>query len=97
MPMSYGFSLTEVLIAICLMASLSLSLLTQQWRINQLFNQVNTRNQALNYLDNVSERLMAHAPIMPVVKPYQLEINAELIQIQWDIRDESFILERWFE
>jgi Tfp pilus assembly protein PilV len=55
MEQSHGFSLTEVLISLCLMATTILAVVKQQWHLTQLFNQVSTQQQALIELDNYSE------------------------------------------
>ena len=57
--MSSGFSLTEVLVSLLLVTSSSLALLTQQWHVHQLLNQLSTRVNGLIQLDNRSERLQA--------------------------------------
>ena len=91
---SSGFSFAEVLVSMGLMASLTLALLTHQWHISQLFNQINARNQALTYLDNASERLIAGASFVPAVKPYQLRMTATGLQIKWIVKQETLMLER---
>ncbi len=55
MNTSYGFSLTEVLVALLLVTTTILALLTQQWRVAQLFNQVHVRMNVLLKSDNAFE------------------------------------------
>ena len=55
--MNQGFSLTEVLISLLLMSTVSLLLLKQQWQISQLFNQKQAALMALIVIDNETERL----------------------------------------
>ncbi|GGI80342.1 type IV pilus modification PilV family protein [Legionella impletisoli] len=57
MHQTHGFSLTEVLISLCLITTTSLALLHQQWQITRLFNQFHLQSSALNELDSLSEEL----------------------------------------
>lgn len=52
-----GFSLTEVLVSLMLITSISLALLRQQWQLSHVFNQSLTSSQALRQEDNISERI----------------------------------------
>lgn len=56
MKTTQGFSLTEVLVSLLLVTTTSLGLLTQQWRVSQLFNQANIRLNDLLQQDNSAER-----------------------------------------
>ncbi len=56
MNKTHGFSLTEVLIALLLVTTTSLALLTQQWHVSQLFRQAHSRMNALLQEDNAIER-----------------------------------------
>ena len=70
--MDQGFSLTEVLVSLCLMTTTSVALLKQQWQVSQLFNEIYARANALSQLDNVSERLRAgYLPAKEI--PYKLQ------------------------
>ncbi|PJD91412.1 MAG: hypothetical protein CK424_07260 [Legionella sp.] len=51
-----GFSLSEVLIALLLMISISLALLKQQWQIHRLYVQMKRQNQHWLELSNARER-----------------------------------------
>ena len=51
-----GLSLTEVLVSLFLVTSVSLSLIQQQWHVRQYSNHLHRRNQALSQLDNSSEQ-----------------------------------------
>ncbi len=55
-----GFSLTEVLVSLLLVTTTSLALLTQQWRVSQLFNQAHNRMGALLQSDNAAERVISN-------------------------------------
>ncbi len=83
-----GFSLTEVLVSLLLVTGTSMALLKQQWQTSQLFNQVHLRMQALELLDNVSERVVAgHAAIMADERFHlqQAYLNHNLnLQITWN-------------
>lgn len=60
MNTSRGFSLTEVLVSLLLVTTTSCALLTQQWRISQLFNQAHARMSELLESDNAEERVFSH-------------------------------------
>ncbi len=55
MQRSRGFSLTEVLVSLCLVTSLSLALLKQQWQISQFIQQIVLRFEILLQTDNQQE------------------------------------------
>ena len=55
MQRTRGFSLTEILISLFLITSISLALLKQQWQVNQLLHKVLKRFETLNQSDNQAE------------------------------------------
>ncbi len=57
MHQTNGFSLTEVLISLALITTISLALLHQQWQMTRVFNQFHLQNHALNELDSMSEEV----------------------------------------
>ena len=60
MKKNQGFSLTEVVVSLCLMMSMSYALLKQQWQIRQLFTQTSGHAAVLQVLENTSERMRQH-------------------------------------
>lgn len=102
MNTTQGFSLTEVLVSLVLIATTSLTLLKQQWQVSQLFNQIRLRTDALSQLDNASERAIVGASAFVATKPFQFDITpADLglrLQISWtpssSIQKEACILSR---
>ena len=54
-----GFSLTEVLASLVLMAALALVLLQQQWQSKQLLNQLVSRSKRSVFSDHITEALFA--------------------------------------
>ncbi|WP_019218205.1 prepilin-type N-terminal cleavage/methylation domain-containing protein [Legionella tunisiensis] len=82
-----GFSLTEVLVALFLLTTTSLTLLQQQWRTNQLFNQASLRSLALTQLDNNSERIIARQALAMVKEPFHWQTtqtsSTVTLQISW--------------
>lgn len=56
--MIQGFSLTEVLVSLVLMTSVSLLLLKQQWHISQLFNQTQVHMALHIQAENLHERIL---------------------------------------
>jgi len=57
MKKNQGFSLTEVVVSLFLMMSMSYALLKQQWQIRQLFTQSSGQAAVLQVLENASERI----------------------------------------
>ena len=57
--MQHGFTLTEVLVSLILITGTSLALMNQQWLTSQTVNRIDLRMQALIYLDNSTEQLLA--------------------------------------
>ena len=102
MNTNQGFSLTEVLVSLLLIATTSLTLLKQQWQVSQLFNQIRLRTDALSQLDNASERAIAGVSSFVATKPFQFDITpADIglrLQISWtpssSIKKEACILRR---
>lgn len=84
-----GFSLTEVLVALLLLTTTSLTLLQQQWQTNQRFNQGLLRALALIQLDNNSERIIARQALAMVKEPFhwqKTETNSTVrLQISWPV------------
>ncbi|KTC81544.1 prepilin-type N-terminal cleavage/methylation domain-containing protein [Legionella brunensis] len=70
MKIAYGFSLIELLITLLLVTVISFALLQQQWQINQLFYRAVQRSFAMILLDNNSERLLAHQPLIDTQEPF---------------------------
>ncbi|RUQ96866.1 prepilin-type cleavage/methylation domain-containing protein [Legionella septentrionalis] len=96
-----GFSLTEVLISLFLLTTIALALLKQQWQIQQLFNQLHWRAQALIELDNLSEQLLAYQQPTPLPgKPFQFTkkmlSDTQRLYLQWQdpIEAKAFSLQR---
>ena len=79
MSTSQGFSLTEVLIALFLITTTSVGLLSEQWRITQLFNQAALSSQALIELDNNAERLFAGFKLNKVSAPFIIKLRQSLM------------------
>lgn len=52
-----GFSLTEVLVSLFLVMSLSLVLLQQQCQVSHLFNQVYLHNNSQSQIENAAEQI----------------------------------------
>lgn len=84
-----GFSLTEVLVALLLLTTTSLTLLQQQWQTNQRLNQALLRALALTQLDNNSERIIARQALAMVKEPFhwqKTEMNSTvMLQISWPV------------
>ncbi len=55
MQQHHGFSLTEVLVSLVLLTLTSLALLTHEWHVSQLYNQVLSRMDASRALDRACE------------------------------------------
>ena len=93
MSTSQGFSLTEVLISLFLITSTSVGLLTEQWRITQLFNQAILSANALIELDNNAERLLARTEFKKVSVPFNFKVRQSLatvsLSISWPLVGES--------
>ncbi len=87
MEKNQGFSLTEALVSLLLITTISLNLLQQQWRNHQLLNDLNLRASALNDLNNLSERKMAGATDLTPIQPFHLDVNqhgrAVQLQLTW--------------
>jgi prepilin-type N-terminal cleavage/methylation domain-containing protein len=90
MTIYQGFSLTEVLVALLLVTTTSLTLLHQQWQASQFFNQALLRSLALVQLDNNSERIVAEQPLAKVEKPFccqkaEMSFSVVMLQIGWNL------------
>lgn len=84
MSSSQGFSLVEVLIALFLITTTSVGLLTAQWRITQLFNQAILSSQALIELDNNAERLFAGLKLNKTTPLFSFTIRQSCLSISWE-------------
>ena len=83
-----GFSLTEVLVSLLLVTTLTLALFQQQWQSKHLLNQLVLRTQGSQFLDQIEETLVAQIPKFPPTPlPYHLEIQHKnhqvVIQLAW--------------
>ena len=83
-----GFSLTEVLVSLVLVTTLTLVLLQQQRQSKQLLNQLVFRTQGSQFLDQIEETLTAKvSKLPPIPSPYHLEIQQQkhqvLIHLAW--------------
>ncbi|QMT60685.1 prepilin-type N-terminal cleavage/methylation domain-containing protein [Legionella sp. PC997] len=83
-----GFSLTEVLISLILVTTLTLVLLQEQRQSKQLLNQLVFRTQGSQFLDQIEETLAAKTSKFPPIPPsYHLEIQQQnhqiLIHLAW--------------
>ncbi len=85
----YGFSLIEVLIALCLITTTSLVLLKQQWHIIQWANEQLLFLQANHNLTNACERLKANLPRQSLPPPFYWYGSKE-IHIKWQVRQHSY-------
>lgn len=88
MSSSQGFSLIETLIALCLLSSVALSLLNQQWRMAKLLNAITLYTQALMLLDNAAEQIVSGLSISQLTQPlFTLKANQLLrsrqLEISW--------------
>ncbi|KTD10573.1 prepilin-type N-terminal cleavage/methylation domain-containing protein [Legionella hackeliae] len=87
MKLSQGFSLIELLIALILLSSISLSLLNHQEHMSHSLLHIQQRSQALRLLDNNSERFLGRFPFTAVPQLFKLEQisipQGILIQILW--------------
>ncbi len=57
--MNQGFSLTEVLVSLCLVSSASLTLIKQQWQVSLSIYQYHEEAAKLVQLDNETEHRLA--------------------------------------
>lgn len=57
-----GFTLTEVLLSLCLMSTVSLALFSQQWRTQQLLNKALYQQEKQSKVDSQRERALAALP-----------------------------------
>ncbi|KTD02491.1 prepilin-type N-terminal cleavage/methylation domain-containing protein [Fluoribacter gormanii] len=83
-----GFSLTEVLVSLVLVTTLTLALLQQQSQSKQLLNQLVFRTQGSQFLDQIEETLVARVSrLPPIPSSYHLEIQQNnhqvLIHLAW--------------
>lgn len=85
----HGFSLTEVLISLFLVTSISFGLIIQQLRVSQLLHAVNLRNQAWVILNNNAERYYLGMPIVYPDSPFHLDLakqpTAVVMDISWPL------------
>ncbi|HHF7354545.1 TPA: prepilin-type N-terminal cleavage/methylation domain-containing protein [Legionella anisa] len=77
-----GFSLTEVLVSLSLITTLTLALLQQQGQSKQLLNQLIFRAQGSQFLDQIEETMMAKvSKLPPTPSPYHLDIQLKNQQL----------------
>lgn len=69
---SQGFSLAEALIALILLTTTIISLLSHQWRTGKLFSELHLHTVGLGVLDNVIEQFYATGMLEPVQQPFSL-------------------------
>lgn len=55
-----GFTFTEILISLFIVASSSLAMIQQQWHLAQVTHQIDRRDSVTIQLNNVSEQAIAH-------------------------------------
>ncbi|WP_058482367.1 type IV pilus modification PilV family protein [Legionella spiritensis] len=75
MNTSQGFSLVEVLVSLCLVTGTALMLLSQQWQMSRLFNDIRLSHQAVLQFDNAIERVHAGIPLPVMDAPFTLKIT----------------------
>ncbi|HHT0593872.1 TPA: prepilin-type N-terminal cleavage/methylation domain-containing protein [Legionella anisa] len=83
-----GFSLTEVLVSLSLITTLTLALLQQQGQSKQLLNQLIFRAQGSQFLDQIEETMVAKVSKLPPTPfPYHLDIQLKnqqlLLHLVW--------------
>ncbi|STY29672.1 Tfp pilus assembly protein PilV [Legionella wadsworthii] len=84
-----GFSLTEVLVSLLLVTTLTLGLLQQQRQSEQILKQLIIKTQGLLILNQIEETLIAGARKIPQVSStYHLKVqnqnNELIIQLAWN-------------
>lgn len=84
----YGFSLIEILVALCLITTSSLLLLKQQWHAIQWANEQLLLWQANHHLINACERQKAGLPRQTLAPPF-FWLDSEDMHIKWRIHQQN--------
>ncbi|KTD06993.1 type IV pilus modification PilV family protein [Legionella jamestowniensis] len=90
MENSQGFSLTELLITLVLVTSISLTLLHQNAQINQMLRYALQRSFAIRLLDNNAERVLQGLPLTEIPQPFTLKMisipQGKILQLTWGFK-----------
>ena len=84
MKTQYGFSLTDILVALILLSSVSLILFKQYWVVLQYMQQLRLRNLAIIELDNITESWLAGERVDDIRKPFKLAwLDSKTVELTW--------------
>ncbi|ASQ46563.1 type IV pilus modification PilV family protein [Legionella clemsonensis] len=90
MENSQGFSLTELLIALVLVTTISLTLLQQNEQMSQWLRYVLQRSLAVRLVDNNTERILAGLPLTTLSQPFKLQQIAlpqgKILRLTWGFK-----------
>lgn len=95
-----GLSLTEVLVSLFIVSCTGLLFLKQHWNIEQLYQQMSLKQQALFLLDDVSEKRLTRGFSFLIPQPFNLTVSPRAkmqsqLQMNWP-QTKSPLKRDWF-
>ena len=79
-----GFSLTDILVSLVLLSSISIVLFKQHWLVLQYLQQLRLRHLAIIEIDNIAEYWLAGEQVQEVSKPFELQwLDAQTVKLYW--------------
>lgn len=94
MTRNRGFSLTEVLVSLLLITSISLALLKQQWQVSQLMRHVLKRFETLTQFDNNQEVHVTESVIVSASLISSYEQSSKLLVKDAETMTETYVTHR---